>query len=240
MVPITVDGLDIKDATIDGTEVSEITVDGTVVFDAIRGSEVLDDWADDPDKNGQIDNRDTFDETPYEGPDTSDRFNPVERAVWEIDNGSPDIDGGTLTLQDGDAIRTAFDFDGNAMIWQFDLGDDDDNRSYYSLFAQSSTLRDGDKNLEDSYYIEPESGDLILDEGGSRTDLITNMSMAANDTVKVERSEDAEFEVYVNGELEDSVTDDTFESGDWTGMAAQEGQLSDEFLENNFYEIYPQ
>jgi len=74
----------------------------------IPDSEVLDDWADGPTvTSSAITDRQTFDSLAYQGPDPTDRFNPVgSRPEWTIDSGSVSISSNQLSLSTSAVLNT--------------------------------------------------------------------------------------------------------------------------------------
>ena len=218
MAPITVDGLDIDDATIDGDVVDEITMDGDVVYQAsaiLDGDVYLhDDWGD-----NKLTDRDGSGTTTHNGEEG------VYRPEWTIDGTTPTVENETLTIGNDDGIYTDINLNLNEEVkWEFsnvDVSDSDtgsNNESGFTLFAETTSRAVSNRTFDDSYWLnvrrDPDGSSdheiiFVRTDDGDFNSLIEG-TFNNGDDFTVTRSDNGEWELIVNGTSIGTTTDTTY------------------------------
>lgn len=221
-------------------------VDGEEIA-RIPDSEVLDDFADSPTvTSSEITDRDDFSTTPYAF-DTEERFAPSgSRPDYTIDSGSPSISDESLVIVGGsDNVHTPLDIDldsSGGWNWEFEVDwvSGSGNTDNVTLNLASQTTNVLDQSYDDSYSFWLRDDENIIlartEDGDDAEPLIeTGESASDHDNVRVERDENGNWEVFLDGTSFGTATDTSMTDMAHFGFAGR----SDGEAEISKVEIYP-
>jgi hypothetical protein len=219
----------------DGSTASEVIApDGSTVFSAIPDSVVLlDDFAD----GDLTTNRQTFNELAFDSAESTlvdqGQGGSLSRPDWTVNNGNPSVSNSDLSVGNNDRLRTPVSLSSlDNVTWEMQV-DSATQFSYYSLTSTSSTYRDGDKNLQDGYYLIYEDGNglvLYVDSAGSTTQLINPNDDSLPQTVRVERDDAGNWELSYDGVSKGTATDSTHTTSDRVAFSGFNGSLDVGFV----------
>ena len=203
----------------------------------------LDDFANDPTlSNTQITDRKSFSDLSYQfdDPDKSEFDGPETRFDWEVNEGNPSDDWEVI---DGQLISTTSDLSENQNFYS-PLPETVSGDSNVNLFVEiedgANTETDGAYNLastnsasfsvslQDGYSIYiPSAGDIeIIDVGSSFNQIMFGSYPTDDDphTIRLKINLDTnDLELFVDGEIEDTVNDSSHTSFDFVGLGVNDG-----------------
>ena len=208
----------------------------SVGIDAIPDSEVLDDWLD-----GNItSSRDDFDTTSYQyESESEDKFSIVgSRPEWVIENGSFDVSDNRLSWGSGDSIYVEFPDNLNLdekRTWNFrniSHSGSGADYSYFGLYSETTnwfgTDTGGGTAFENSYVVRVRDDDTRIarvdDTDSEEATIAEGVSVSDGGDIRVERDADGTWELFVDGDSQDSGEDTTHTDPLQTFFAGRPGR----------------
>jgi len=232
--PTSIDGTDITGATIDGTDVQEITVDGDVVFSAVPPIPDENIYLQDDFDDNRLTNRIDNGTTTYNG------VTGTYRPEYTTETSFGSVSGGILRAFEGETVSTSLNLNlSNTITWEF-FDVDISNMGFnfgdcvFTMYASQITQRGTSSNHRhtlDAFNLNiSESGEIGLqyvDINENSTTFITASTNLSIFDLKVTRTSNGTWEIFVNNISVGTGTNNTSVTPNFFDITARDTDKSD-------------